>query len=160
MGRIPPAGVITEFPLTFGPGGTSPFPVGIAVGADGNLWYAESGTNRIGRITTSGVITTFSIPTATSSPNGITSGPDGKIWFTEFIGNKIGRIDPAAGNDAAILASLTEFSGLTGSSQPREIVAGADGALWFTESSSNNIGRITTTGTITEFPVPTGSSGS
>jgi len=31
---------------------------------------------------------------------------------------------------------------------------GPDGALWFTEYSRNNIGRITTTGVITEFPMP------
>ncbi len=36
---------------------------------------------------------------------------------------------------------------------------GQDGALWFTENSGNKIERITTAGVITEFPVPTSSSG-
>ena len=36
---------------------------------------------------------------------------------------------------------------------------GQDGALWFTENSGNKIERITTASVITEFPVPTSSSG-
>jgi virginiamycin B lyase len=54
-----------------------PTPVGIAVGADGALWFTESGANKIGRIPTNGEITEFPIPTARSQPAGITAGPDG-----------------------------------------------------------------------------------
>jgi virginiamycin B lyase len=35
------------------------------------------------------------------------------------------------------------------------ITAGPDGALWFTEFSANKIGRIATSGTVTEYAVPT-----
>ncbi len=42
---------------------------------------------------------------------------------------------------------------------PPVIAAGPDGNLWFTEHSANQIGRITTAGVITEFPIPTASSG-
>jgi virginiamycin B lyase len=38
-------------------------------------------------------------------------------------------------------------------------VTGPDGALWFTEWTGNNIGCITTTGAITEYPLPTVNSG-
>jgi hypothetical protein len=37
---------------------------GIAVGADGALWFVETETNAIGRITTAGSITMFSVPIA------------------------------------------------------------------------------------------------
>jgi hypothetical protein len=47
IGRITPAGVITEFPV---PNAFSA-PFGIAAGPDGNLWFAEAGAPRIGRIT-------------------------------------------------------------------------------------------------------------
>jgi streptogramin lyase len=48
IGRITPAGVITEFPIpTAGSG-----PVGITAGPDGALWFTENGTNKIGRIPT------------------------------------------------------------------------------------------------------------
>jgi streptogramin lyase len=53
IGRITPAGVITEFSVTGGP-------TDITAGPDGNLWFAEQGGNRIGRITPLGVVTEFS----------------------------------------------------------------------------------------------------
>jgi hypothetical protein len=45
---------------------------------------------------TAGVITEFTIPTASSLPNFIAAGPDGNLWFTESAeaANKIGRITP------------------------------------------------------------------
>jgi virginiamycin B lyase len=59
------------------------------------LWFTESNTNNIGRITIAGVISEFPIPTAASGPFGIVSGPDSALWFTEEFGNKIGRITTA-----------------------------------------------------------------
>ena len=54
IGRITPDGTSTEFPLADGSE-----PLGIAAGPDGNLWFVLAGTNAIGRITTSGVVTEF-----------------------------------------------------------------------------------------------------
>src|SRR5262249_35114872 len=66
-------------------------------GADGNMWFTEPGysitSNKIGRITPTGVITEFTAPTASCSPTGITSGPDGNIWFAEASASHIGRVD-------------------------------------------------------------------
>src|SRR4029077_12914473 len=64
----------------------------ITLGPDGALWFAETVAGKIGRITTSGVITEYSIPTANSYPYGITTGSDGALWFTEVSAQKIGRI--------------------------------------------------------------------
>jgi virginiamycin B lyase len=41
--------------------------------------------------------------------------------------------------------------------QPGGIVTGSDGALWFTQSGVGRIGRMTTSGQISEFPVPNAS---
>lgn len=38
---------------------------------------------------------------------------------------------------------------------PCDITAGPDGNLWFTERQGNKMGKITTSGQITEYPVPT-----
>ncbi|MCC9312168.1 hypothetical protein LN042_34780 [Kitasatospora sp. RB6PN24] len=38
---------------------------------------------------------------------------------------------------------------------PWGITAGPDGALWFAENAGNDIGRITTSGTMSELPIPT-----
>ena len=63
----------------------------ITTGPDGALWFIEK-PNKIGRITTAGVITEFDLPERTQCtpppcgvPIGITTGPDGALWF------KIGR---------------------------------------------------------------------
>jgi virginiamycin B lyase len=126
---------ITEYPL---PAASSPR--AITKGPDGNLWFTE--VNKIGKITTSGVITEYAIPTANSGLAGITAGPDGNIWFTEPSGNKIGKISP----DGVIV----EYPLPAASSSPSSIIAGPDGNLWFIEATG--IGKITNSGVLTEYP--------
>src|SRR5262249_49408386 len=69
-------------------------PTEVTAGPDGNLWFTEFNANQIGRITPTGTITEFPLPTANSGPWGITAGPDGNLWFAEFYGNQIARITP------------------------------------------------------------------
>jgi uncharacterized repeat protein (TIGR01451 family) len=137
----------TEFPVLTRGG----LPVGITSGPDGALWFTEQGGNKIGRITTAGLITEFTVPTANSNPVGIATGSDGNLWFTELTGDQIGRITTAG--------VITEFAVPSTGSLPSLIAAGPDGNLWFTEFTGNNIGKITTAGVVTEFPIPTPSSG-
>ena len=106
---------------------------------EGNLWIAEQGNlspngNKIGRMTPTGVITEFAVPTPNASPTWINAHSDGTLWFTEVSGNKIGRIT----TNGAFL----EFPIPTPSSSPIAIASGADGNLWFTEAAGNKIGRI------------------
>ena len=61
---------VTEFPLPVA--GSSP--LGIALGADGNLWFTEVSGSRFGRITPAGTVTDFSTGSgisADSEPWGI-----------------------------------------------------------------------------------------
>jgi streptogramin lyase len=126
-------------------------PESIAAGMDGALWFTEVlAANRIGRITTAGIITDYyPLPIAYSDPFGIAAGPDGAMWFTEYSRDRLGRVAPASG--------ITEFP-LPASGYPYGITAGPDGALWFSEVVGNKIGRSTTAGAITEFPLPTANS--
>jgi virginiamycin B lyase len=144
---VPPSNIpITEYPTPT----TSSQPQGIVTGPDGALWFTESSSSKIGRITTAESFSEYTIPTGASSPFGIAAGPDGALWFTENASNKIGRITTAG--------SFTEYTIPTSSSHPYFITAGPDGALWFTEFSGNKIGQITTTGSFNEYPVLTASS--
>lgn len=133
---------------------------------------------QIERMSPTGQITgDFIIPTPYSDPSRLVTGPDGNLWFTEqgSIGargsfqptfpapGKIGRITPTG--------QITEFTTPNQNypyftSNPAGIAVGPDGNLWYTEYSyltkdtmvqhgGNNIGRITTSGQITEFPIPT-----
>jgi virginiamycin B lyase len=117
----------------------------IAKGPDGALWFTETVAGKIGRITTSGVITEYAITTANSYPYGITTGSDGALWFTEVSAQKIGRIT----TDGLV----TEFpvSGTPTSSFLRDIATGADGALWFNKWCTG-LSRITTQGVVTDYP--------
>jgi virginiamycin B lyase len=117
----------------------------IIVGPDVSLWFINPNAAKIGRITTSGVITEYPVPNSFVGITCITAGPDGAIWFGSGpVGGpgRIGRITPAG--------VITEFS----SPAVNAITSGPDGALWFTESSYTRIGRMTTSGVITEYPVP------
>lgn len=137
------AQLFTEFsPPTVGT------PLTITVGPDGALWFTERDANKIGRVTTSGGFTEFTVPTAASMPFGIATGPDGALWFTEFASgaNKIGRVTTGG--------VFTEWPIPTAASNPEGIALGPDGNLWFGEISANKIGRITPAGVITEFSLP------
>jgi hypothetical protein len=118
----------------------------IATGADGALWFTEGAANKIGRITTSGLITEFPIPTSDSFPIFITAGPDGALWFGESRASQIGRITTSG--------VVSEFP-IPSGAVPYDIVTGIDGKLYFAEWVGDKIGRIATSGVITEFPVPT-----
>ncbi len=147
-------------------------PQGITMGPDGNLWFAETGSDKIGRMTPAGVVTQFALPAipeaagaSSGTPPGpvaITVGSDGALWFAGVPG-VVGRITtagvvtefavpdvpPPAGSPAGTPGTPATLSGIT---------AGPDGALWFT-GVPGEVGRITTTGVVTEFPVsgnPTG----
>jgi sugar lactone lactonase YvrE len=109
---------------------------GMAKGPDGNVWASAESSDLIARISPSGVLTTFAIPSANAEPYGITAGSDGNLYFTEpgvnQTTNKIGRITPAG--------TITEFAIPTALAGPTFIAAGAAGTVWFTESRSNKIG--------------------
>lgn len=141
IGRITPAGTITEYPL---PNANS-YPTHITAGPDGNLWFTEGGSAaaRIGRITPDGAVTEFVVCVPGSSIEGITAGPDGNLWFTEYSRNKVGRISPAG--------SITEFAIPTTTGAPLGISAGSDGNIWFTEQEANKIVRMSPVGVTTEF---------
>lgn len=128
----------TEFTL---PAGAAPY--GITNGPDGALWFTARDSNRIGRITTSGTTTWYTIPTADSLPETIVTGPDGALWFTETAGNNIGRI--------TVAGTFSEFAVPTAASVPKGITSGADGNLYFTEQATDKVARITTSGAITEL---------
>src|SRR5580704_14981149 len=159
--------------------------IGITTGPDGALWFTEYNGNNIGRVTTTGQVTEYPVPSK-GNPYEITAGPDGALWFTEH-NSAIGRITTngavsefptpggptygiVTGPDGALWYGdsatnsigrmttqgvVTEYRLPTAGSEPYDIVVGPDGALWFTELVASKIGRITTNGTITEYRTPT-----
>jgi streptogramin lyase len=143
-------------------------PTGITTGPDGNLWFIESGSGRIGRMTPSGALSQFpvsALPPAdlppgappSQGPESIVAGPDGALWFTGIPG-EVGRITTSGDVSEFAVPSVPPPSGSSAGSpnSPAPLTAitvGSDGALWFT-GVPGEVGRMTTSGVVTEFPVP------
>ncbi len=104
---------------------------------DGSIWYTTT-SNKIGRVTTTGVVTEFTTPSALNIGQ-ITTGPDGFIWYISSSVNRIGKVNPSNG----VITEYTIASGGQG------IAAGPDGNIWFTMTGSSRVGRITTNGVVT-----------
>lgn len=110
-------GVITEYLLS----SDRAFPQFITKGSDNALWFTEQGENKVGRITTEGILTEISIPV--SSPLGITSTVDGSLWVTE--GAYPSHLTQLSTNGVVLRQyTIPEI--------PISDVQGPDGNLWFT----------------------------
>ena len=130
IGRITPAGVVTEFPLS-----ADATPVGITVGPDGNLWFTEgAGPGWLGRISTSGVVEEYPRPGAEAASNlqGIVTGPDGNLFVA----------DPS-GVIRIYTATAARWPAYAFSGRARAIATGPDGNLWAPlEAFSGSTGKI------------------
>jgi streptogramin lyase len=150
IGRITPTGVITLFALP-GPGR----PMGIQVGADGNLYSriaAEVGAPPCGalagyspsaevvRVTPSGAVTELS----EDSPlfDGYTPGPDGSRWWMTSKGT-MRRVTQSG--------QVTDFPAYTtlGFWDPAHIVVGPDGDIWYVDGAV--IDRMNYAGEVTVY---------
>jgi streptogramin lyase len=147
-----PSAPFTEFAIPYPKSGDpknpapDPRPVSMTVGPDGNLWFTQSGRNKIGRVTPAGVFTEFPVPWA---PHWITTGADSNLWFTARDTALIGRM--------TLSGLVTEFAvpHIAG-----RITAGPDGNLWFTSyhcplyGCIPMIGRMDLNGGVTTFSPP------
>lgn len=163
IGRVTPGGDVTTFSLPAGRaapahsllGGKSKAKGGmladaITAGPDGNVWFTEhqaNGVAGIGRITPSGRIAQFVVPT---TPKGaavpeistaIAPGPDDNLWFNlatdDFLGGPtpgpfLGRITPQGKAVVFAIPAATDAQGAVLAEGAESIVAGPDGKLWFT----------------------------
>jgi virginiamycin B lyase len=125
-------------------------PNGIALGADGFIYFAETAGNHITKMTTGGVFTETAVPTANAGPFDLIGMSNKSIWYTESTASKIG---------VQTGTKTVEYPLPTANAGPTYIARGPDGALWFSETTANKLGRIDSNGNITEYPVPTANAG-
>ena len=129
---------ITEFPVTT----ADSQPSEATAGADGKLWFTETGKDKVGHMSTGGTVSEWATPSGGSSPQGITLGSDDNVWYTEPGKNKVVRMTPAG--------VATEFP-VTGG-KPYDIVSGPNGALWMSvQGASGGIGVMSTLGSFSLF---------
>ncbi|MEJ2212453.1 MAG: hypothetical protein P8129_25995, partial [Anaerolineae bacterium] len=122
-----------EYDLSTAGGAREPW--GLALDTAGNVWFAETAVDQIGKLdAASGIVTEYGPLAAGSQPWGVALDAAGNVWFTERAGNKIGRYGP---QDAVI-----EYSLPTPGSQPTDVVVDGQGCAWYAAPGSNRIGRV------------------
>jgi streptogramin lyase len=132
-------------PFFFGAG-----PADIALGSDGNMWILGQSYSELMRVTPSGALTQYPLPSSSDDLMGLALGADGDLWFGENANSAIGKISPVTG-------TITEYPlplGAGGFAQPNAVALGPDGKIWFLDFHTNVIGSITPSGTIAEYPLP------
>ncbi|MHB8693554.1 MAG: virginiamycin B lyase family protein [Solirubrobacteraceae bacterium] len=107
IGMITPSGVSQEWPLAGAP-------FGIAAGPTGTLIVSLFGANAVDQVDTSGnVLSSSTIPAASSGASQIVAGPDGNFWFAEQNANAVGRFSLLGGTATAVTMtkspSVSEF---------------------------------------------------
>ena len=143
VGRITPAGEITEFDSGIGQGGALE---SIAIGPDGNVWVVGGGEIR--KMSPTGASVGFRDGISGDAYlRDVVAGSDGNIWFTDQKNSYLGKITPAG------LVSLYD-KGMGKNAAPSVIATGSDGNVWFFEEGAGKIGKITPSGVITEYPLP------
>ena len=133
---------VTEYPV---PGGNvSSHPDQIVAGPDGNLWFTTLKPTTIGEMTTSGKFTVYPIP-----GNARCGRDHERARRRPLVHSKRER---SAGSPRAARSPSFRIPSMHGD-RLAGIVTGPDGALWFADRGGA-IGRITTTGQVTQYPLP------
>lgn len=152
----PSSAIVATFPVT----GAAALQ-GITWGPDGALWFAAGSSadscgmqgGFIGRMTTSGDVTTFALPAGGGGDNGaedIAPGPDGALWFDLPKEASIGRITTSGTINVYTLPgaqSQCDFA------SDQELAAGPDGAEWVGGRGSGGVHRVSSDGSITTYAV-------
>jgi streptogramin lyase len=156
IGRITPAGAITEFFLPALDGAS----LSDIVQGPGNILFFNSNDPTLGRITTNGQY----LPLIDMPDGGMRGGEmaidsvRNRLWITDFNNDSIWRYDIPA--DPTAVGTFTQFriAPPTQSTDPTDVAVGADGTVWFgfqglnadATAVENGIGRLDpATGAIT-----------
>lgn len=186
--RIDPDGIITTFAGTgeigddgdSGPAGAARLrtPLGIALGADGTLYIADTYNHRIRRVSTEGIITTIAgtgvsgfsgdggpgAEALLSYPTGVAVAKDGTLYIADTRNHRIrklaadGTITTVAGTGAAGYSGDGGPATLARLNSPRGVAASNEGLLYIVDRENRRIRMVNTDGQITTV-AGTGSSG-
>jgi streptogramin lyase len=159
VGRITPAGDVTNFDVglidiaEFGVGG------GITAGPDGNLWVSigdgiHGEPRGVRRFSPDGQLSDV-IPGSQALSEMVTD-PNGNVWGLVWT-DQIERIAPdGTVSDfplpvhQPLILPIPELDPLR-----MTLAVGPDGNIWFSDPYANQIGNITPDGTVSEYAVPT-----
>ncbi len=115
-------------------------PHGLAVAADGTVYFGDTFNNRVRKVAPDGTIST--VATGLSTPNDVTLAPDGTLYATDYGTNRIVRIDPAG--------AVTTVAAADG---PNSVAVAPDRTIYATERTNGWVLRVDpATGAVTRLP--------
>ncbi len=122
LGRLDPeTGEITEV-------ASEPRPYGIQVAANGMVWVAFNGTNKIGVLDPESMaVNYYDVPNEASRIRRLGLDSKGVVWFVNSTQGKIGRLDPAIG-------AIQQWDSPSGSTSHPYALAVIDDKIWYNES--------------------------
>lgn len=150
-------------------------PTALAVAANGDLYVADAGNQRVRRISAAnGVMTTVAgsgrqgfsgdggsaLAAAIDAPNGLALDAGGNLYLADTHNHRIRRVDAVTGVITTVSGvgsgapGLATASGGTGPAAtavlglPRGLAIGTDGSVYFTDSTDHRVRRIAADGTI------------
>ncbi|HUY76007.1 MAG TPA: hypothetical protein VMV29_04510 [Ktedonobacterales bacterium] len=149
IGRLDPTtGAIQTWPLPDDSATTPAYLYGLALAADGSVWYGTL-SGLVGRLDpATGQVTQHHLASAKTEVFAMASDAQGRIWFTELFGGKLGVINTTTGQlaELAVPTTLGDPGGLYG------VTVAPDGSVWFASAGANALVRyIPTTGAYTFF---------
>jgi sugar lactone lactonase YvrE len=171
--KITPAGVVTTLAGAGTAGSTDAtgtaasfnFPTGVAVDGSGNIYVADQANNKIRKITSGGVVTTFAGSGTMASTDGTGTGASfyypsdiaidgsGNLFVLESANNTIRKITPGGVVTTFAGSSTAGSTDATGTAarfnNPECIAIDGSGNLYVTDYGNNKIRKITSAGVVT-----------
>ena len=122
LGRLDPeTGELTEID-------TEPRPYGIQVDAEGTVWIAYNGTNKIGALDPETMeVRYYEVPNPDSRIRRLGIASDGTIWYGNSTMGRIGHLDPETG-------TIREWPSPSGPDSHPYALAVVDDVVWYNES--------------------------
>lgn len=136
-------------------------PWGVAVGADGTLYIADAGNNRVRKVDTAGIITTVAgtrssgytgdggpaIRASLNDPYGVAVGPDGTLYIADTGNRRVRKVNPAGiittvAGSGAWLHSGDGGPATEAGLAPRGLAVDADGNVYIADSENTRIRKI------------------
>ena len=125
LGRITANGEVQRIPI--GGSGTA---LGLIQTADGAVWVADFGGDRVVRVGTDGSVSDWKT-IAGAKPQSLAIGPGGSVWFTE-----------SGKNHLAVVRGSKVVDVFQTGDWPDHMVTTAVGWAWFTEYFQDRVGRV------------------
>jgi sugar lactone lactonase YvrE len=183
--KITPAGVVSNFAgngnygNSDGTGAAATFtaPNGIAIDSAGNFYVADTGNQKVRKITPAGLVSTLAGDRVVGSadgvaaaatfrnPQGIATDRQGNVYVADKDNHAIRKITPTGAvttlaGMADVMGSADGSGAAAGFSAPESIAADSSGNFYLTDTFNHTIRKITPTGLVSTLAGKAGVNGS